>query len=244
MNPLSAEQILTLWEETHALAASERAVRLCAAALPELDLAAVRSLPVGRRDAAVSALRRQTFGARAECYVRCPACGEPLEFPIDLDQLAAAPPDGGDAAEWREGPWRVRYRLPSSADLVAVAGAVDATTSRRALFARCLLEASRAGDAVATSALPPEVLAAIEREMERRDPQGQITLELRCVACPHAWTSPFDVAAFLWQELEQEARHLLREVDVLARAYGWSEGEVLRLGSHRRRIYLEMAVAT
>ncbi len=39
------------------------------------------------------------------------------------------------------------------------------------------------------------------------------------------------------------AERLLREVHTLARAYGWSEGAILELGSARRERYLELVRA-
>jgi hypothetical protein len=47
------------------------------------------------------------------------------------------------------------------------------------------------------------------------------------------------MAAFLWAEIEARARRLLREVHILATAYGWTEAEVLSLGENRRARYVE-----
>jgi hypothetical protein len=49
-----------------------------------------------------------------------------------------------------------------------------------------------------------------------------------------------DVAAFVWAEIESEARRLLLEVDVLARRYGWSERDILDMSPIRRYQYLEL----
>ena len=50
-----------------------------------------------------------------------------------------------------------------------------------------------------------------------------------------------DVGSFVWAELHAHGRRVLREVDVLARAYGWTEAEVLALGERRRAAYLALA---
>ena len=61
--------------------------------------------------------------------------------------------------------------------------------------------------------------------------------------CGHEWDELFDVVSFVWAELEVQACRLLQEVHVLARAYGWREGDVLALSPRRRRLYLEMVGA-
>ena len=43
--------------------------------------------------------------------------------------------------------------------------------------------------------------------------------------------------------MEGRAKRLLMDVHLLARAYGWSEAEVLALSPARRRFYLEMVEA-
>ncbi len=75
------------------------------------------------------------------------------------------------------------------------------------------------------------------------DPGAELLLELLCPACGHAWDEALDVASFFWAELDVQARRLLREVHVLARAYAWREADILALSPRRRRLYLEMVTA-
>ena len=106
-----------------------------------------------------------------------------------------------------------------------------------------MLSATHDGSTATAEAVPETVVRALEGELDRLDPQADLTLELRCDACAHAWETVFDIAAFLWREVEVEARRMLRGVDVLARAYGWSEAEILALSHERRRSYLELVGA-
>jgi hypothetical protein len=48
-----------------------------------------------------------------------------------------------------------------------------------------------------------------------------------------------DPPSFLWREVEARAACLLDEIDRLARAYGWSERDILGLGDARRAAYLD-----
>jgi hypothetical protein len=93
---------------------------------------------------------------------------------------------------------------------------------------------------VLANELPNDLLAALAAEMAARDPQAEILLDLTCPACGTPWQALFDVAAFFWAEVAAEAKRLLREVDALARAYGWREADILALSPRRRQAYLEL----
>jgi len=91
--------------------------------------------------------------------------------------------------------------------------------------------------------LPNEVIEAISRAMLEADPAAEITLRLTCPACGHQWDLLFDIAEFFWTEISAQAQRLLREIDALARAYGWTEREILSLPAQRRQTYLELVAA-
>jgi hypothetical protein len=75
------------------------------------------------------------------------------------------------------------------------------------------------------------------------DPQAEMLLDLSCPTCGHAWQAVFEIVTFLWTEIRVRARRLLREVDALARAYGWAEGDILAMSEARRGLYLQMALS-
>ena len=58
--------------------------------------------------------------------------------------------------------------------------------------------------------------------MLEADPQAEIILVFSCPGCARRWEMLFDIAHFFWNEIAAEARRLLREIDALARAYGWT----------------------
>ena len=65
-------------------------------------------------------------------------------------------------------------------------------------------------------------------------------MDVTCAACGANFQSDLDVAAFVWTEVEAHARRVLLDVDILARAYGWTEGDVLALSEARRAAYLRL----
>jgi len=79
--------------------------------------------------------------------------------------------------------------------------------------------------------------------MLEADPRAEITIRLTCPACSHEWDLLFDIADFFWTEIAAKGHRLLREIDVLARAYGWTEREILSLSAQRRQTYLELLAA-
>jgi hypothetical protein len=76
--------------------------------------------------------------------------------------------------------------------------------------------------------------------MADADPQADVRLALDCPACGHNFLAAFDVAAYLWSEVNAWAYRLLGEVHSLASAYGWREEDILAMSPWRRRVYLEM----
>jgi hypothetical protein len=65
-------------------------------------------------------------------------------------------------------------------------------------------------------------------------------MAMDCPACGHQWRALFDVAAFLWREIDAWAKRSLNEVHALASAYGWSQRDILSMSASRRRRYVSM----
>jgi hypothetical protein len=76
--------------------------------------------------------------------------------------------------------------------------------------------------------------------MASADPGADIDLAFDCPECGHRWQEVFDINGFLWREIHAWAKRTLRDVHVLARAYGWTEPDALSLSPTRRQIYLEL----
>jgi hypothetical protein len=88
--------------------------------------------------------------------------------------------------------------------------------------------------------LAEPVRAELAQRVAASDPFADITFDLSCPECGAGWESPLDAGAFVWARLRSAARRLLGEVDELARAYGWSEEQILSLPPQRRASYLEL----
>ncbi len=246
---LTGDDILDVWERGAQRNSGGRGLAILAAACPELAPDAPAGLTVGCRDALLLEARERTFGPELAATAHCPACDEALEFTARTRDLRLSEEtqvaDAGKASfQWSRPGSQVTFRLPAAGDLEAVGDLAVAAAAERALLTRCVLAANLDGVAVGGAELPEdiaaEVSAAIGATAAAHDPQAEILLDLACPACGHRWQSPFDIAGFFWAEIAAQARQLLREVDILARAYGWHEADILALTPARRQGYIEM----
>jgi hypothetical protein len=243
MRALSAIEVLAIWEAGVGQHPLDRALTILAISGAEGSRANLASLTIGERDQRLWELRARTFGPEVEALAQCPACGEAIEFQFVVADVQA---DSSDSPrkehELNVEEWNVRFRLPDSHDLAAIATCHHHRERAEAeLTARCLVGVEKRGTPGSFSELPVEVWEAVERKMAILDPQAEVRFALSCPSCGHAWAALFDIASFLWTELSTLAHRLLREVDVLARAYGWREAEILGLSPSRRQAYLDLA---
>lgn len=239
--PTSA-QLLDAWEAGSAARPARRPIALLTAAYPDQPPEDLARLSIGERDARLLALRNQLFGPELACTGACPRCAERLELSFQVADILIPAPAVPKATPLTitVGRYEVTVRLPDSTDLEALVPGSGADLAG-ILLGRCLLDARRDGRRCPHARLPQSVVLAVARQMAHADPQGDVELALTCPGCHHEWLAPFDIAAFLWLEVDAWARRLLDEVACLARAFGWREADVLALGPRRRGYYLDRA---
>lgn len=122
-----------------------------------------------------------------------------------------------------------------SANDLAGSLAPDSPITSRHLAELAGVDPARQADALATAIAPTPVAEAVA--------QTEIRVSLNCADCGHEWSEPLDPVAPVWSDITAAATGLLRQVALLASAYGWSEAEVLRLSPRRRAAYLQLAGA-
>lgn len=246
MNALTAAQVIEVWERGWDRPPVEQALTLLAFACPDLSWDALAALGLGRRDSYLLELRELTLGPALAGFVRCPHCGERLEFTLNTTEVRSS--GFHEAAEWQAdtefscGGLTVRFRLPNSTDLAAAAAAGDRKPEeiRQLLAARCVTEITRGGAPAAVAELPEEVLETLAGRLAECDPAAEVLLDLSCTVCGKASEMIFDIASFFWAEMSALAERLLREVHALAGAYGWREQDILAMSAARRQFYLEL----
>lgn len=226
---MTPHSLIACWELGRRRHALDRALLLHAAAAPAEDAESLADRTIGERNGALLAMRSRLFGDALASCVDCPECGERLEFALSARLLGARAP-GPERTHAEIG--GIRVRLPTSRDLAHVAGEPDEANAVRKLTER-----------LTDGAAAPVTSEQLAAGLDAADPRIDVNVALACPACSHAWCAPFDVPAFLWEELDVRARRLLDEVHTLALAYHWSESEILAMSDVRRRAYLERVLA-
>jgi len=223
---------------------SQKSLMLLAAAYPELEAGTIAELSIGARDTCLLFIRERLFGPRLVNNAACPNCSSRIEWEQNIADLHVA---GGCEAPAEQAfsldtpdRYRLCFRLPNSLDMVAIEGSEPAVAMRR-LLQRCIRSAEYRGAECAIEQLPETVIQALSQRMEALDPQAEIRIQLTCPDCAHKWEVFFDIAGFLWAEIDAWAERMLRTVHKLAKAYGWSERDILNLSPVRRQLYLGMA---
>jgi hypothetical protein len=235
-----AADLLNVWERGLPQSPGQRALLLLQAACAEIPLERLAQFSIVQRDMHLLALREQLFGPRLASTATCPACGERLEFGFNGADIRAATEADPGTFSLARADYGVQFRLPNSLDLANLDPAADVEANRRRLLQECIIAAQRGGAEVAATDLPEEMVVAISERMAELDPDADLQLALNCPQCHHAWEAPLDIVSYLWTEIHGWAIRLLREIHLLASAYGWREADVLALSPGRRQAYLEM----
>jgi hypothetical protein len=200
-----------------------------------LSQGAVWALPVGVRVHALVVIC-QLSGWRALTFtLECPApnCDEEIEIELPLAALADAPAAGAAAEplEVRLGDATIRPRRPTGADL---RGWRQHPPSDGEILA------ALGGPRPAPTDPRPDVIAAVEEALAAADPLVDVSVRSDCPACEQALDVPVDLEGEAIALARKAQDALLRDVATIARAFHWSEREILALPPQRRRRYLTM----
>lgn len=232
-----------LWEASQLRCLAEQSYLMLGAALPEAGAAQLLSLPLGRRDGYLLQLRELTAGSKIEGYAECVRCRERLTFTLNTGDILLRDPAIESETEFVLDieSCRVWFRLVTLGDLLAIRECPSVEAGRSILVERCITRVERDGAPVPSRVLSDAAIERVGEAIREADPQVEIRFQISCPNCGHDWSSTFDIVSFFWKELSIRAQRLFREVDTLARAYGWTESEILHMSLEKRRHYLELA---
>ena len=194
----------------------------------------VWDLSVSERDRLLASVYRVAFGEVVEAKTVCRKCEEALEVSFSMhDLLATRRPTVPESVEYdlERGDYlfegEVRFRLPSSRDLLEIAG-LDPFDAECRLVSRCIDDAD------------PDDFDEVLEAMDALGPVLDLDVGATCPECGHAQDVAFSLSEFLLGALDRERTWLTREVHALARAYGWSRAEILDLSRSERRAHVAL----
>lgn len=171
--------------------------------------------------------------------VRCPYddCGEGMELTLPAGELLAMARDAESehSIEVTVGAEAFVLRRPCGAD--------QRGWQQRTYADRDEAEAAVIETLVLEGQPSPGVREALADALRAFDPLPAFELDVVCPSCDRRADIPIDLEAVLLNALARGQDRLIRDVDLLARRYGWSEEEVLALPRWRRRRYLALAGA-
>ena len=240
MKPLSTHELLSVWETSNAQGSMRASLALLAAAEPETPIESLADLSIGERDRRLLSLREWAFGPRLASVTVCPQCDVRLDLDFSVSDIRADTRQVRRPLTMKAEGYEITFRLINSTDIEVLPDGIEPQRAKRMLLERCILQVLRDGAEVTTGEIPENILEVLDENFEEADSQANIQLRLECPACGHGWMQIFDVVSFFWHEIESWAVRLFREVDTLARAYGWREADILSMSPQRRRIYLDM----
>ena len=191
------------------------------------------ALSAPERDRLLAEVWLRTFGPRIGGSPRCAACAARFDTDFRLDDLSGAlwPAPPATSIELSGGR---RLRVPTGADELAVAGLPRGEAVAR-LIAAC------SEGAVAPVEAGDADVAAVTAALERAAPVLDLDLDARCPECGAANAVAFRMQSYLLRALARERAQLPEHLHVLARAYGWSATEILRLPRATRLRLVQLA---
>jgi hypothetical protein len=216
------------------------------------DADAVNALTLGDRNRLVLAALAATYGVPESLVMRCPGtgCGAPVDLPLDSAFFIGARCPRAASEEHRivaaigGRQIGIRFRVPTGHDVVAsvIEARDDPSRAARRLLERCLLGVDGA-EAAEIDRHRDTIAMAVESAMETLDPMAEVVLQTRCPECGGPVIGNLDPLSLIVEAMDRHGGILL-EIDRLARAYHWSEADILALPATRRRHYLALIEAS
>ena len=243
MRALQPRELIALWEKGQRMSWVDRGILLLRAAFPDLTASDLLKLTLGQRDACLLRLRELTMGPDLPATTECPHCSERLEFTFKASDVQTA--DFGVPVpmlhEYAANGFTVQLRPVTTADLLALRRVSHAGWAHDVLVRRVVLSAHYEGRPIAPESLPETIVGMLGELLAEKDAQSEILFDLSCARCGESIPAMFDIVPFFWRELSARAELLLFEVRAIAKAYGWTESEILHMSGAKRRFYLEAA---
>jgi len=184
------------------------------------------------RDRVMAALLEHVTGPIVESTVSCRSCGEPFELSFTLaDLVRHRSGEQGDAViAVNRGAWSIDgigFRFPTGADERTARLEPDPA----AVLRRRCVDLHDPSD---------RQLDAVESAMSQLAPILTTSIAGDCPECEHRHAVEFDVQRYTLALIQLGRERVLRDVHIIASAYGWTRADILGLRRSERRSYVDL----
>ena len=234
MGAPTAAQLIALWDRSRETSAHRRLELLLAATEPRTALEADT---LGARNRRLLEMHAALSDAPLKARLRCASCATDNEFAVPAAAIRACPaPDAAVRVRIGARGSRQTFRLPLMTDIHA-ASSGPAHEALARIVARCRVGPGEGGP------IGGSALARLAKRFEALDPAAAIAVDLECAECRAGLRASVDIAEFVAASVDLIVEDLYRQIDAIARAYGWSERAILALPPARRGTYAAMIAA-
>lgn len=243
MHPISAEQLLLIWQQVHSYSMLPKTLLLLEMITPESKKTDVGLLSIGQRDTRLLQLRKYLFGSTLHNTTICPECNTKMEWDMDLQDLIIQEVDNSEFSlehTIEVDNFKIRFRLPNSKDILMILSKDDDKSKSNALINNCILEIKAINSNNKIKSIPKKIIRTLAEKIPELDPAADIRMNITCPSCENRWMVVFDIMSYLWWEIDNWVQKTLQEVYILASAFGWSEKDILNMDAERRHIYIGM----
>ncbi|WP_158860385.1 T4 family baseplate hub assembly chaperone [Lunatibacter salilacus] len=241
---ISEHDLLDFWEIGQTKPLIERSLLLVSLWHPTYDFSQVAAMPIGERDLHLLEIRKNLFGDILNNTAHCPECKQKLEWEMTIDAIRTVSPQNVDIQKGQSLEYDgnlIQFRLPNSSDIMEIMALGNGTSNDEVLLRRCI-EADSLPPTYSHE-IPDALRNAIIEKMEASDPQADMMVAISCPECGQNWNATFDIISYLWAEIDDWANNLVQDVYLLAKNFGWSENDILEMGTFRRNLYINLLYA-
>jgi len=243
MHPISAEQLLLIWQQVHSYSMLPKTLLLLEMITPEFEPVDVGLLSIGQRDTRLLQLRNYLFGSTLHNTTICPECNTKMEWDMDLQDLIIQEVDNSEFPSEHTievDDFKIRFRLPNSKDILKILSEDNNKSKSNSLLINCILEIKSINSTNKVKSISEKIIKTLAKKIAELDPAADIRMNITCPSCENKWEAVFDIMSYLWSEIDNWVQKTLQEVYILASAFGWSEKDILNMNAERRQIYIGM----
>ena len=223
--PNKDSDFLAFWEAGVCVHPLERAA-LLVSWIDGVSRETAAGMTIDQRDRELFKFCNYCFGPTIELMLVCEECGVESESAFAISDVLSTAPVPCEFSIVHSGR-QLTCRHPNSHDLAC---AISADNPRKTLLSSLVKEEE-----------PDEaMLSMIEQHMAEHAGLADFSIANVCPDCGHVTETPFDILDFVWRRIRVEARRILRDIDVLAQAYGWTSSDILALSPQRRAAHIAM----